>query len=167
METGDITLERVKLGHLNALRETRNSKFVLNSCWDTRPATKEGQQRWYNAIVESNSRFEYCICRGGGIVGKCSLNVDVDNRRAEFGIYVGEEFAGLGIATVAMQQLLHIGFGAGLHKIYGQVFDFNRRALRFYEKLGFKREATLKDQLYRDGRFYDVHIVSMFGEKNE
>jgi len=49
-----------------------------------------------------------------------------------------------------------------LRKIKLYVFSFNKRAIRSYEKCGFKTEATLKEELYRDGQYQDVYIMSIF-----
>jgi len=161
----DVLIRRVTREDLAEINRVRNNKFVLDNCWNNKPTTYEEREKWFESIVEDQDSFEYCICLDDEVVGQCSLKINPQNKRAEFGIYVTKECVGKGIAKEAMRQLLFIGFEGGLHKIYGQVFAFNKKALRFYEKLGFKREATLKDQLYRDGRFYDVHIVSIIEEE--
>ena len=45
--------------------------------------------------------------------------------------------------------LLDIAFNEmGLHKVYLNVLDNNFRAIKLYEKLGFKLEGEFKEHLY-------------------
>lgn len=48
----------------------------------------------------------------------------------------------------------------GLHRVQGEVIEYNSASVRLHEKLGFIREGFLRDQFY-DGRNY--HGVICFG----
>ena len=37
----------------------------------------------------------------------------------------------------------------------------NARAIRLYERCGFRREATLRDASYHDGAYHDLHVYSL------
>jgi RimJ/RimL family protein N-acetyltransferase len=47
------------------------------------------------------------------------------------------------------------------------VFEFNVRAIRAYEKCGFKIEGRARDAIYRDGRFWDEIHMSVLAEEWE
>lgn len=47
-----------------------------------------------------------------------------------------------------------------LHKLKVTVFAFNEPAIRCYEGCGFEREGLLKEELWRDGQYQDVVILS-------
>ena len=43
----------------------------------------------------------------------------------------------------------------GLHRVGLSVFSFNERAIRSYEKAGFRIEGRLREAIARDGRYWD------------
>jgi len=85
------------------------------------------------------------------------------NRNANIYGEIGEpEYWGKGIIGEAAILLINYGFTElNLHKIYAGIFDPNSRSLRVAEKLGFKKEAILKEQLYVDGLYVDEHKFSL------
>ena len=44
-----------------------------------------------------------------------------------------------------------------LHKVRASVFTPNKRSLRAAEKLGLNKEAVVKDEIYVDGEYHDIH----------
>jgi RimJ/RimL family protein N-acetyltransferase len=48
-----------------------------------------------------------------------------------------------------------------LHKIHAGIFSPNSRSLRAAEKLGFEKEAILKETIYIDGKYHDNHRFSL------
>ncbi len=52
-----------------------------------------------------------------------------------------------------------------LHKISLTTYGFNKRAIRSYEKVGFKVEGVLKENIYREGQYHDELIMSIFKEE--
>ena len=44
----------------------------------------------------------------------------------------------------------------GLHKLCGQALGFNKRSIRFHERLGFTREGVLREQHCDGERYHDV-----------
>ena len=49
-----------------------------------------------------------------------------------------------------------------LNKIYSGVFTPNKRSLRAAEKLGFEKEGVLKEEVYVDGQYHDMHKFALF-----
>jgi len=41
------------------------------------------------------------------------------------------------------------------------VFKFNERAIHTYEKIGFKVDATLRDNIFKDGKYQDELVMSI------
>ena len=38
---------------------------------------------------------------------------------------------------------------------------YNERAIKLYEKLGFTREGTLREFIFRDGNRYDMYLYGL------
>jgi diamine N-acetyltransferase len=47
------------------------------------------------------------------------------------------------------------------HRLWLDVLQANRRAQRLCEGLGFRREGSLRDAIYRDGQFQTLILMSM------
>nr|MBA3627817.1 GNAT family N-acetyltransferase [Chloroflexota bacterium] len=63
---------------------------------------------------------------------------------------------GQGYGTEAASLMLAHAFERlGLHRVGLSVFSFNERAIRSYEKAGFRIEGRLRDAIARDGRYWD------------
>ena len=99
--------------------------------------TEEGN--YMMAIVENGTNK---------LLGNCGLlHVDLVNRTAEFGIFIGDkEYRGKGIGEEATRLILDFGFNAiNLHHIWLRAFSFNKNAIGLYKKIGFKIIGTKRE----------------------
>ncbi len=97
-------------------------------------------------------------------IGRCGFTrVDFKNRVGELGIVIGlNNFRGKGYGTDAVKTLIQFGFDElNLRKIKASVFDFNTPAIQSYQKCGMEIEGTLKQELYREGAYHDVVLLSI------
>ena len=98
-------------------------------------------------------------------IGSIGFNqINWVSRNANIFINIGEpEFWGKGIAGEASKLMINYGFTElNLHKIYAGVFTPNKRSLRVFQKLGFEKEGVLKEEMYIDGQYHDVHRFALF-----
>lgn len=101
-------------------------------------------------------------------VGNAFLRkINLLDRNAEFGIFIGPpELWGKGLGGEATRLMLQYGFKEiGLHRIWLIVFPFNERAIRCFEKCGFKREGVFRDALFSGGRFHDIYCMSILEDQ--
>lgn len=126
------------------------------------PLNEEKTRAWYLQKKEDTSRADYVIeameegkSTPVGLVGL--LNIDSRNRKAEFYIAVGEKrFWGKGFAAAASAQFIRQCFQQyGLNKIYCFTESGNLSAQRLFERLGFKKEGLLKEDLLHNGQVLD------------
>lgn len=98
----------------------------------------------------------------GRLIGDLELDhISWRRREAELRIRIGEkERWNEGYGTDAVKTLLSLAFGPmGLRRLYLKVYRFNHRAIRCYEKNGFRREGLLRR---RDGRNWkDILLMSI------
>jgi len=82
---------------------------------------------------------------------------------AEVGLAILKEFWGQGLGRKMMDLLVDWGRRRKLVKMYLKVFEGNDRAIGLYKSMGFKTEATLKDDFLRnDGTLGSTIIMSMY-----
>lgn len=100
-----------------------------------------------------------------GVIG-CK-ETDLINRNTEMYIYIGEkEYWGKGYGSDAISTFTSFCFNElNLHRVYLYVFSYNERAIRSYEKVGFKIEGRLRDSVYKKGCYYDKILMAIL--KNE
>ena len=67
-----------------------------------------------------------------------------------------EENRGMGYGTEALKLLLDFAFNfQNMHSVDLKVFSFNERAIKCYEKSGFKRCGTRHDAYFLNGKYHD------------
>jgi len=48
-----------------------------------------------------------------------------------------------------------------INKLRLNVYSFNERAIKSYEKCGFIREGVLRQEIFRDGKYYDTIVMGI------
>jgi RimJ/RimL family protein N-acetyltransferase len=91
-----------------------------------------------------------------------------EERSAQLGVLIGErEFWSKGYGSEAVRMLLRFGFGEmNLHRIWLQVWAFNKRAIAAYRKLGFVEEARLREDMFAAGEYHDLVVMGMLEDEH-
>ncbi len=72
-------------------------------------------------------------------------------------IYLDHQFHNVGLGSIMMTEAIKIARTRRLHRIGLSVVADNTRAIRVYEKVGFKREGIRKDDYFgEDQQYHDV-----------
>ena len=79
-------------------------------------------------------------------------------RNGWVGIGIGDrDYRGKGYGTEAMQLLLKYAFdNLNLHRVNLCVFSYNERAIRSYEKSGFRYEGTQREVIFKEDQRWDI-----------
>jgi RimJ/RimL family protein N-acetyltransferase len=121
-------------------------------------------EQWYATRADHDDRIDWAIVENatGRWAGEVVLNeLDADNRSCAFRILLkGPEFFGRGLGSEATGLAIEHAFGCGIHRVELEVYDFNPRARRVYEKAGFRHEGTRRDALLWDGTWVDAHVMA-------
>jgi len=102
------------------------------------------------------------------LIGNCSLfKIDHSDRKAEMGIFIGNKnYWDKGYGTEAMRLILDYGFNIlNLHNIILNVHDSNKRALKAYEKVGFKYIGSRRESFIMGGRKYDEIFMDILEDE--
>ena len=131
------------------------------------PVSRENEKLWYEKILTSNipmTVFGIESISSQELIGIASLrNINLINRSAEFGMYVGnKKFRGHGISKSVTKSILEFAFlKLGLNRVYSYIVEDNNEVWKLGEIFGFKREGTLRQSLFRRGKFINVFIYSI------
>lgn len=91
------------------------------------------------------------------LIGFMGLWLDLIHAEAWVGIGIGErEYWSKGYGTDAMKLAVQFAFmELGLQRVSLGLFDYNPRALRAYEKAGFRLEGRTRQDMLREGKRTD------------
>jgi len=134
------------------------------------PFTREQQAAWFARLQEEPAKLVLAICRREDEIhlGNVSLDlIDHRHRNARMSVFIGDESArGQGYGSEAVQLLLKYAFTTlKLHKVWCKTDDGFPALVRFYEKLGFKREGVLYEHEIREGRFVDKVLLAVIDHR--
>jgi RimJ/RimL family protein N-acetyltransferase len=123
--------------------------FDLEDLYQVYAARQTAPDRLDLAVVDRAS---------GELAGEVVLNEwDERSRGCNFRIALGPRGRDRGLGSEATRLILGYGFEvAGLHRISLYVYDFNPRARRVYEKVGFRSEGTEREVLWHQGAWVDA-----------
>ncbi len=102
--------------------------------------------QWFMRVVQDNTRHLLIVQEQGSPIGYVQFSNVERGGVADWGFYASPD-APKGTGRKLGSLALDHAFGQlELHKVCGQAIDTNQASIRFHERLGFKREAVLRDQ---------------------
>jgi RimJ/RimL family protein N-acetyltransferase len=120
---------------------------------------------WYRSRNDQDDRLDLAVVdkASGECVGEAVLNEwDPGNESCNFRIFIGPNGRDRGLGTEATRLIVGYGFERlGLHRISLEVYAFNPRARRAYEKVGFRAEGVLRESLRYNGDWVDATVMSI------
>ncbi|MFF3226723.1 GNAT family N-acetyltransferase [Nocardia suismassiliense] len=91
---------------------------------------------------------------------------NAENRTGEIGYVFSPDAAGHGYATEAATELLRLGFeGLVLHRITAQLDARNTPSARVLERLGMRREAVHREDMWFKNEWSDSAIYAMLAHE--
>jgi RimJ/RimL family protein N-acetyltransferase len=134
-----------------------------------RPVSPGAQASSYRVKEPSDdaARFSVIELAGETLVGDAVLgNIDSHGRSAYLGLELLPAFRGKGFGTDIVRVLCDYAFTVlGLHSVHLGTLDDNHAMIKAAEKVGFTREAQLRETAWVLGRFHDAVLFGMFADE--
>ncbi len=161
-----LTAENADTAAAENLKQSRSSEFWrLQTSDPHRLYSRKAIREWYEKRMfePAPDAIEFMIrtLADDRLIGHIELDgISWNHGDAYVGIGIGPGDWGKGYGTDAMRILLRYAFTElNLHRVTLNVFEYNPRAIRSYEKAGFKYEGRVRKFLVKDGKEYDmVHM---------
>lgn len=129
---------------------------------ETKLLTKEKFfKEWHDGYFDLNSPEKgqcFWIIVNGRKIGQVNYNkIDLQNKKVEMDIIIGaQENMGKGYGSDSLRTLMKYLFEKlGVNKVWIEARGNNPRAIRAYEKAGFKKEGLLREENYFEENFVD------------
>lgn len=162
IKTGNnIVLRQLTTGDEEDISRHANNANIANLTANIPyPYTVEDASAWISkckAGLQTGSQYTFGMELNKEVIGAVGLKVNTRNNHAEVGYWVGETYWNRGFCTSALQAIIEYGFSyLNLHKIIGTHLPHNEASGRVMRKCGFILEATFKEHVYKQGKYYDL-----------
>lgn len=132
------------------------------------PLTYGNTLEWFNRIRTQNDRYDAIIevnQEAVGIIGL--LDINKIHQKAEYYILLGDRnYRGKGVAQKASNIILDYGFSRlHLNRIYLFTEKNNLVAQKLFEKIGFKKEGLLRNDIIHNRKTVDRYIYSFLASE--
>ncbi|MBR5376842.1 MAG: GNAT family N-acetyltransferase [Lachnospiraceae bacterium] len=143
----------------------RNSDFVRDRFIYRERFTEELHNDWMKNVVETGKAVQFIMFEGttGKKFGSVYLrDIDMKNKKCEFGIFIGEEeMSCKGYGREAALLITEYAFNEmGINRIFLRVLSDNEIAIRSYQRSGFTVEGTAREDVWIEDRPRDVLFMS-------
>ena len=162
-----VRLRAVEEGDIGPIHDMFNDPEVQRTLAVNWLQPVAGTRTWWEGTRTNPATTAFAIeTLEGELIGVCSLeDVNPAIRAAALGIWIGKRFWGKGYGTDATRSLCRFGFREmNLQRIGLSVYDITPRAVRAYEKIGFKEEGRARRAHFIDGRHIDVIRMGLLAE---
>ena len=133
------------------------------------PLSMTEEEGWWEGFLQRKNDYIFAIeAEDKTYIGNVGLHgIERENRRAVLGIIIGEKaYWGQGYGTDAIRTMLQWAFGyLNLNRVTLNVYSYNERAIRCYQKCGFQHEGTMRKAHYIDGQYFDEWVMGILRDE--
>ena len=162
----EVLLRPICIDDTDNIVRWRNSEQVKRNLFSQDDITPESHIAYLRQYVETGKCKQYIIETKDSHmdIGTVFIkNIDEYNRKAEFGIMIGEACArGKGYGTAATTQMLKIAFEQyNMNRIYLHVLEENVAGMKAYLNAGFVKEGLLTEEFRRGDQYHNVVVMGI------
>lgn len=162
----NIVLRKYQDIDAEALAKKANNSKIARYLTDgfPYPYTLDHAKSFIEKFKSHNPTQVFVVEVDGELAGGIGIHPkdDIMRLNAELGYWIAEEFWGKGIATIAIQKMVNYAFSNfNINRIYARPFGSNKASSRVLEKCGFTLEATIKQNIIKNGIIEDELIYAI------
>jgi len=169
LEGQNVYLRSISYDDTDLIVKWRNQDNVKRYFFCRDEFTRESHENWLKTRVEPGEvdQFVVCLKENDKPIGCTYIrDIDYDNSKAEYGVFIGEEDArGKGIGKEILEITVRYAFDVlKLHRIYARVIDTNKASLYCFLHCGFTQEALLRENARVDGEYINTIILGRLND---
>ncbi|MFC1652397.1 GNAT family N-acetyltransferase [Planctomycetota bacterium] len=175
LKGSSVALTSVEREDLASLMAWRNNTEFRKHFREFRELNRAAQERWFETQVLGNPdviMFAIRRLADGELLGCCGfVYINWIHRHADLSLYIGWEDAYIddqGYGYDACDVLLRHGFNElGLNKVWTEIYSFDTKKHKLYDRFGFHLDGKLRQNYFYDGKYWDSLILSLLAEENK
>jgi len=167
----EFILREPKIGDAKACLEYINELVEEGAPINiNKKATLRAEREWLRRQIDEIKRGRNIMLvaeKSGEIVSICELRKRTYrmSHMANFGIGVKRKYRRLGIAEAISREVLRRAEKEGIEIVRSCVFQENEPSKALHRKLGFVREAVLRDEIKDKGEYKNAILMSLYLKK--
>ena len=175
LEGKRIKLAPLERKHIDRFLKWFNDPEITQYLMMYKPLTRDWEEEWFDALKHKEDAVHFSVYvitenKPDTIIGNCAIHdINSKNRACSCGITIGEkDYQNKGYGTETMEMLVEYGFNTlNMNRIELTVYEFNIRAYKSYQKVGFIEEGRKRQARYHNGKYYDEIIMAILREEWE
>ena len=114
-------------------------------------------------IKADDDKIILAVEHEGRLIGDLLVKAgQLSDRQAEIGWAFNPHYHGLGLATEAARELLVLAFAdLAMHRVFAQLDPRNVASARLCERLGMRREAYFREDIWFKGEWGDTAVYAL------
>ncbi len=170
LEGKKVYLRPFEKADLPLIQAWANDPEVRGLTGEVSPTNAAQAEDYFERVKKDENRawFMVVVKETGQVIGETGLlRMFHPWRTTDLSIIIAEkDCRGKGYGQEAIHLMLDYAFGSlAFHRVSIGVVGFNESALRFYEKVGFKREGIQRDGYFYRHHFYDFVMMSILEDE--
>lgn len=133
------------------------------------PIHEVGQRHWFQTVQASDpDNITIAVCtHDGTLIGNMSLKINPRAQTATTGSLIGDaQYRNQGYGTDAKMLLLEYAFNwRNLRKVTSNIIAFNDRSQKYAQNCGYRHMATIEQEYFRHGKWYDEYRFVVFRDE--
>lgn len=167
LESDRLFLRPFKINDATRVQELAGNKEVAETTLGIpHPYPIEAAKNWitHHPILIENGTFPLAIILKGEdlLIGTMTIRVEKEHRKGELAYWIGKDYWGNGYATEAAKEVVRFGFDVlKLNRIWAKAMSKNTPSTSLMQKIGMKKEGTLKQDIFKSEAHEDVDIYGI------
>jgi ribosomal-protein-alanine N-acetyltransferase len=170
--TSRLILRPFKLDDAPVVKELAGKWDIAETTANIPHPYKEGMaEEWISTHQEAFDKgeavtFAITLKPDGMLIGAIGIHINKTNRLGEMGYWIGKPYWNQGYCTEAAKEVVRYAFEVlDLNRIQARHMTKNPASGRVMQKVGMKYEGTLRQSLFRWGKFEDAAIYSILQDE--
>ncbi|MBU5467852.1 GNAT family N-acetyltransferase [Virgibacillus sp. MSJ-26] len=165
--TDKLGLRALEKEDLDFIHRLNNNPDIMSFWFEEPYQTKVELEDNYMKNKDNKHVRLFILEKSNEQLGLVALfSIDYIHRKAEFAIMIDPIHQGFGYSSKATKLAMAYAFNTlNLNKLYLIVDETNIKAIHVYEKVGFTKEAVLKNEFFVNGSYHNSVIMSMFQDE--
>lgn len=165
IDCGICAVRSFQLGDEQHLHRHANNKAVWLNLRDRfpHPYTQAHAEQWVEYVLQTKPETSFAIDVDGEAVGSIGfiLHEDIERCSAEVGYWLGQDYWGRGIVTLALRAITQYAFSQfELTRLYAVPFLRNPASFKVLEKAGYQCEGIMRQSAIKDGEVLDQALYA-------